>query len=208
MAELTPECGSECRLFLNHWVDFWKHFASFSEPPVAVAHCNGYYNRLRKKSQAMVRQAYRLYVYRPFLWDDQYRAVEKINLSKEETSEGAMRGWYTKPCSPGQHGKNHGAPMNLCEKHTDVWYGGFDREGSLMGYCRLTRMDSLANICYFFAAKNATGVLNGILAHMASVSGASYIAYHTMEAGAPGRTAFKMHTGFRPCRFTVVTQGL
>jgi hypothetical protein len=147
----------------------------------------------------MVRQAQRRYTFRAFLRNDELASLEVINLSRPVTSEGPMRGWQAESIQP------EGEQV-FCPIHRFTWYGGFDAEGVLRGYCRLVRMGELAVVHDLLAhAEGATGVLNGLFAHMADVSGARYISYHVLDAGSPGRRAFKERVGFREYDLEVVS---
>ncbi len=159
--------------------------------------CAGYYEGLRPKSRSMVRQANRRYTFSEFVHDDIRAGIQAINFSKPETSEGPMRGWYTEPVGP--LGMQY-----FCDKHHDAWYGGFDADGVLRGYSRLIVLNELAIIHDIFSHRDgSTGVLNGLLAHMAERAGVRWLTYHVMYAGGEGRAAFKRRVGFEPVELRV-----
>lgn len=185
--DLTGDCTGACVSWLKPWYAFWERW---SAEPVALLTCAGYYEGLRPKSRSMVRQAERRYTFREFVHNDHRAEIEAINFSKSETSEGPMRGWYTEPVRPL-------GPQGTCPKHRDAWHGGFDADGVLRGYSRLIVLNEIAVIHDIFShAEGSTGVLNGLLAHMTR-TGLAHISYHVMDAGSPGRQAFKERTGFR-----------
>lgn len=192
-------CDPSCEPFLDFWTRFWSEHADPSAPPVAIAICKDYYDRLRPKSKAMVRQARRLYEFREFSIDAHVAAVEAINFSKHETSEGPLRGWFV----AGGGGPRYGKP--LCDIHRDTWYGGFDQDGVMRGYLRLIRLNKLGVIHDIFRhAEGSTAVTNGLIAHAAENGGVKHISYHTMIAVPySGRPQFKERTGFQEARLTV-----
>jgi hypothetical protein len=193
-------CGAGCPGFLAHWQLFWRNHAAPTAPPVAIMTCRDYYDRLRKKSKAMVRQANRNYTYCQFQIDEHAAAVHAVNHSKNATSEGPLRGWLAGSVQPVPDTFH-----NLCPIHQDLWFGGFDHDQTLRGYLRLVRTDTLGIIYFIFKhAENSTGVLNGLLAYVAEHSGVEHASYHTLYAlPDSGRPAFKQRTGFQEARITI-----
>ncbi len=194
----SPGCTPNCGGYLDAWARFWAEHTDPSAPPVALMRCPGYYQGLRRQTRALIRQARKRYEFTRIGPNEHLHQIQALNFSKPETSSGPTYGWFVNTLT--------GFPEpDLCEIHGDIWYAGFDDEGTMRGYLRLCRTNRLAVLHDIFShAEQSTGVQTGLFAYAAEHAGVDWISYHTMTAGPPGREAFKRHSGFRPYRLKIV----
>lgn len=187
----TSSCGPDCPSFIEMWLEWWD---DRSRRALAIADCEEYVPRLRRKSRAMVRQADRRYEYRSFAYNDQLDGIYSVNTSRDERQGRPMSASYReqpKPLSDTFH---------LCSVHRDTWYGSFEKDGTLAGYCRLEKLNEIGILNTILGRAGATGAINGLVAYLAEHSEVRWINYLHMESSTDTLTAFKRRIGFSAVR--------
>lgn len=175
--------------------------------------CKDYYSdSLTQNGRKNVRAANNRYTYQPFTFQDHVADVADVNHSMLFRGDGPMHGWYTKSAEElvdwfvdGRFIEGGLLPHdNPCPIHRETWYGAFDAEGKLMGYCNQGRLNNLGATLYILRHGDSRCSLNGLLAYMAEAAEVQFITYHTMTAGGDARQAFKESTGFHPVHLEFV----
>jgi hypothetical protein len=188
-------CGPDCPAFIDKWTSWW---AEKTTHEVAMLDCRAgpgeYAHILGAKGRNMVRKADRLYEFRPFKFNTWLMHVEEINRSKPVRQGIPMQGWYTEPIKAQ-------VPLKLCGLHSDLWVGGFERDGGrLRGYAHVEVLNDLAIINSILGHAEAPAVVNGLIAHMVEGLGVGWINYLHPEGRTPTLGDFKRRVGFRPMR--------
>lgn len=193
---ITPDCGSDCPEFVGTWFAWFD--VKSRAAPFAIADCDRYYERLRQKSRHMVRQANLRYNYREFAYNDQLDQMHEVNISKSFRQGRPMSKTYRDPLTPISR------PLDLCSVHRDTWFGAFEQDGTLAGYCRLEKLNELGILNTILGRAGSTGAINGLMAHVAAVAEVRWINYLHMASSTDSLSAFKERIGFRAvwCRRT------
>jgi hypothetical protein len=185
-------CGPDCNAFLTKWGRWW---GGQSERPVALLVAGpGYKARCGQKTRNMVSKADRLYTFRPFEHNDEIEAMHEINVSRPARQGKPMSDRYRRPPIPIVR------PWQTCDLHQSLWWGAFDVDGRLRGYCNLIRLNDLGVVNTILGHGDAAASVNGLIAHMAESSGVRWIHYLTLASSSPTLAAFKRRCGFREYR--------
>ena len=188
IGEIEPgECGRDCKTFVQGWLDWGRIRCRF---PLAMLECvEDYPAGLRASARRMVRKANSLYTYEPFVYNDYLVEIDRINQSKPVRQGIPMKGPYAVPAEKT-------TPLDLCATHKDIWYGGFDARGRLMGYCRFCKLNRYGQPNSLIAHADTKGLINGMVAHLVKNADVDWINYLYIESQTPGLTAFKVSLGF------------
>lgn len=187
----THECGPDCPAFLRRWTEWWEKQTA---APVALLDTEAYLDRAQQKTRNMVRKAGRLYSFREFDYNEHLDGMHAVNTSRSERQGKPMTDRYRKFPEPVRR------QSVLCDRHRYTWWGGFDIDGQLRGYCNLVILNEVGIVNSILGHAEAPAVVNGLFAYMADWARVDWIHYLTLRNSGASLAAFKRRVGFAEYR--------
>jgi hypothetical protein len=183
----TLSCGPDCPSFLRRWTNWW---ARQTEAPVALLDTADYDEGVGQKTRNMIRKAHRLYSFAEFDYNDRLDDMHAINTSRAERQGKPMTSRYRQFPDPIRR------PWDTCSRHRSSWWGGFDANGEMRGYCNLVVLNEVGIVNTVLGHADAPAVVNGLFAHMARHADVEWIHYLTLRNSGSSLAAFKRRVGF------------
>jgi len=189
-------CGSDCPTFVAKWEPWWREQCL---EPLALLATDEYLDRVGQKTRNMVSKARRLYTFGEFDYNDQLDGIYEVNLSKPVRQGQRMSYGYRERPRPISR------PQETCHRHRSSWWGAWDADGALRGYVNLVILNEVGVVNTILGHADASAVVNGLFAHLATYAGVDWIHYLTFRTSRPSLAEFKLRVGFREYRASLPT---